>query len=194
MVIADTFNENVFDAFPVLQTKRLLLRAILLKDAEAVFAMRKSGRVGAFIPRPQMQSVESAKELITRVENGFLAKEVIGWAGEIKATGVTIGTCGFNSIDKINLRAEIGGEMDVNYWGQFFAVEAVKRIIAFGFEDMHLHSIEAKVAPQNKSAIAVMAQLGFVKEAHFRDMVWFNGAFSDMAVYTLFKSNWQSNL
>lgn len=180
------FNDAVFDTFPVLETKRLILRAIELKDADAIFKMRANGRVGAFIPRPLLQSPQSAVELVERVIKGFENKSIIAWAGEIKHTGEIIGTCGFNMLDKPNLRAEIGGEMDVQYWGKFYAKEAVEGILKFGLETMGLHAIEAKVSPLNKSAVAVLNQLGFVKEAHFKDRIFYNQQFSDMAVYTLF--------
>ena len=65
-------------------------------------------------------------------------------------------------------------------------MEAVQAIITFGFEKMNLHAIEALVSPENRGAIFLLETLGFEKEAHFRDRIYFNGAYSDMAVYTLF--------
>ena len=50
---------------------------------------------------------------------------------------------------------------------------------------MCLHTIEAKVAPANRSAVHLLEAYGFVKEAHFKDRVYFEGKYSDMAVYTL---------
>jgi len=178
-------NETVFEKFPVLETKRLKLRAIQKQDAEAIFRMRANERVGTFIPRPLLQESQTAIELVDRVINGFNNKSIIAWAGEIKSTGEIIGTCGFNTIDRQNLRAEIGGEMDVQYWGKFYAIEAVEGIIKFGLETIGFHTIEAKVSPLNKSAVAVLTQLGFEKEAHFKDRIYFNQQYSDMAVYTL---------
>jgi len=175
-----------FQVFPILKTPRLTLRQITLADAEAIFAMRSNARIGQFIARPSMQNPEDAETLVKKVADAYAAKQGIGWAGILRDGKTCIGTCGFNSIDQANLRAEIGGEMATEYWGKGIAQEAVKAIIHFGFAELGLHSIEAKVSPQNRGAIFVMEQLGFVKEAHYKDRIYYNGTFSDMTVYTCF--------
>ena len=188
-----SLNNAHFEVFPTLKTPRLTLRQITLGDAEAIFNMRSNARIGQFIARPAMEKQEDATALVKKVGDAYVAKQGIGWAGLLRDGQTCIGTCGFNSIDHANLRAEIGGEMATEYWGKGIAQEAVKAIIAFGFAELGLHSIEAKVSPQNRGAIFVMEQLGFVKEAHHKDRIYFNGAFSDMAVYTCFSSTHLSN-
>lgn len=182
-------NTTVFDQFPVLQTNRLTLRDIRLEDAEQIFKMRASGRVNQFIARNNMSEPEAAKQLVERTRNAFDQKQAIGWAGILRDGQEIIGTCGFNQIDMPNLRAEIGGELAVDYWGKHIATEAVVAIVRFGLETINLHSIEAKVSPQNRGAIFLMEQLGFRKEAHYTDRIFFNNQFMDMAVYSLIKGN-----
>jgi ribosomal-protein-alanine N-acetyltransferase len=180
-------NTACFENFPVLHTGRLTLREIRPEDAAAIFKMRASGRVNKFISRNNMADPESALQLAERTIDAWKNKQAIGWAGILRGDGAIIGTCGFNSIDYNNLRAEIGGELDVEFWGKHIAVEAVQEIVRFGFEGMNLHSIEAKVSPENRGAITLMEFLGFRKEAHYKDRIYFNGKFSDMAVYSLLR-------
>lgn len=182
-------DESNFETFPVLHTNRLTLREIQLSDAEAIFGMRTSGRVNQFIPRPNMLEKESAIQLVERTNLAFQNKQAIGWDGVLRNGQEIVGTCGFNQIDYANLRAEIGGELSVDYWGKNIALEAVSAIIDFGFNQLNIHTIEAKVSPDNRGAIFLMEKLGFEKEAHFVDRVYFNGQFSDMAVYTLIRGN-----
>jgi len=181
-------NTSVFAQFPVFTTSRLLLREIRLQDAEQIFEMRANGRVNQFIARTEMQEAQEAEKLVERVKHAFDQQQGIGWAGILRDSNNIIGTCGFNSIDYYNLRAEIGGELSVNYWGKNIALEAVGAIVQFGFDTLGLHSIEAKVSPDNRGAIYLLEQLGFVKEAHFKDRIYFAGAFSDLAVYTIIRS------
>ncbi len=180
-------NSDCFETFPVLRTHRLELRELLPEDAQAIYEMRANGRVNQFIPRPRMTEYEAAEELVEKTRTAYQNKQVIGWAGVLRDQKKIIGTCGFNSIDRYNLRAEIGGEMDVKYWGKHIAQEAVEAILNYGLNTMNLHTIEAKVSPNNRGAIYVMEQLGFVKEAHFKNRIYFNSMFDDMAVYTLHK-------
>ena len=184
-----TLNESIFEQYPILSSSRLTLRDIRISDAKEILAMRANGRVNQFIPRPTMQSEEQAITLIEKTNEAYKNRMAIGWAGVLRENEAIVGTCGFNSIEPYNLRAEIGGELDVNYWGKNIALEAVSMIVQFGLETMNLHTIEAKVSPDNRGAIYIMEQLGFVKEAHFKDRVYVNGAFDDMAVYTLIKGN-----
>lgn len=182
-------NTSVFNQHPVLTTSRLTLREIRLLDAEQIFAMRASGRVNRFIARPEMQEPEQAAALIERVSEAYRNKQGIAWAGQLRNSGKIIGTCGFNAIDWPNLRAEIGGELNVHFWGKHIAREAVEAIVQFGFGTFGLHSIEAKVEPGNRGAVYLLEQLGFRKEAHFRNRIYYDGAFRDLAVYTLIGEN-----
>ncbi|MDF3025844.1 MAG: GCN5-related N-acetyltransferase [Fluviicola sp.] len=179
-------NEDIFDQFPVIQTERLVLRQIQTEDAVEIMKMRQSKRVNQFIARDTLSGIEQAHELVKKTSEAFASKQGIGWAGILRDRSEIIGTCGFNRIDYLNNRAEIGGEMAVDYWGKHIALEAVRAIIAFGFEKMQLHAIEAVVSPENRGAIFLLETLGFEKEAHFKERIYFNGTYSDMAVYTVF--------
>ena len=180
-------NSTIFKNFPVLQTDRLTLREIRLSDAEKIFEMRASKRVNQFIARPDMTKEEHAMDLTKKTMDAFEKGAGIGWAGILRDGNHIIGTCGFNYIDYPNLRAEIGGELSTQYWGKNLALEAVSAITEFGFSKMNLHSIEAKLSPENRGAIFILEALGFKKEAHFKDRIFFNNRFSDMVVYSLVK-------
>ncbi|AEA45972.1 GNAT family N-acetyltransferase [Fluviicola taffensis] len=181
-------NQKVFDQFPVIQTERLLLRQIQLEDTVKIMEMRQNNRVNQFIARTSISGLEAAEELVKKTVDAFESKVGIGWAGILRNSSDIIGTCGFNRIDYLNNRAEIGGELSTEYWGKNIALEAVQAIVTFGFDQMNLHAIEALVSPENRGAIFLLEYLGFEKEAHFKDRIYFNEVYSDMVVYTLFKS------
>jgi len=182
-------NKAVFNSFPEIRTERLTLREIKITDAATIYKMRSSGRINQFIARENMLALDDSIELIHRTMQLFNNKQGIGWAGVLRDGNEIIGTCGFNSIDFANLRAEIGGELAVDFWGKKIADEAVKAIIDFGFSVLNLHTIEAKVSPNNRGAVYLLEKLGFQKEAHYKDRILFNGEFQDMAVYTIIKSS-----
>ena len=184
-------NPTIFENFPILKSNRLTMRDIRPEDAEAIFNMRSNGRVNQFMPRPKMTELNASKILVEKTIDAYKNKQAIGWAAILREQKEIIGTCGFNSIEHENRRAEIGGEMETKYWGKNIAIEAVCLIIKFGFEKMNLHTIEAKVSPDNRGAVFLLEKLGFEKEAHFKDRGYFNGRFLDMAVYTLFNGKEQ---
>jgi ribosomal-protein-alanine N-acetyltransferase len=174
---------TIFDQFPVLSTSRLTLREIVPGDARAILTMRSNKQVNRFIARDSMNELSGAEELARKSRQAFYDKKGIAWAGRLREQAEIIGTCGFNRIDFQNHRAEIGGELDTRYWGKGIALEAVRTIVHFGFHALKLHAIEAMVDPGNRGAIFLMEELGFNKEAHFRDRIFFNGHYRDLAVY-----------
>ena len=68
--------------------------------------------------------------------------------------------------------------------------EAVGAIVRFGFEHMGLHSVEAQIEPNNQGSRRVLEKLGFVQEGYFRQNYFFDGEFTDTAVFSLLKSDW----
>lgn len=181
------FNPTIFEEFPVLRTERLTLRNITVDDAQRIFEMRSNGRMSQWIARDPMTDPQNAKELAERTAQAFEDRQAIGWAGILRNGADIIGTCGFNRIEPENLTAEIGGELSTEYWGKNIALEAVSAIVDFGLHTMGLHSIEAKVMPTNRGAIHLLEHLGFRKEAHFHERIFFKEKLYDMAVYRLLK-------
>ncbi len=176
--------KTCFTTFPVLHTPRLTLRKILLEDAERIFEMRANWRNNQFMLRPDMQDYAKAEDLVKAVDDGYNDQKMMAWAGLLRDEKTIVGTCGFNRIDHQNLRAEIGGELYIEYWGKHIALEAVQAIIDYGFNGMKLHSIEAKINPGNRGAIHLVEQLGFLREAYFKEYGYYEGSFHDLAIYS----------
>lgn len=181
-------NLSCFTDFPIIKTDRITMRQILKEDAERIFEMRANPRTNRFIFRPEMEEPKNAVELVAKVEEGYRNKSVLAWAGILRDGNRIIGTCGFNSISHQNLRAEIGGELLVDYWGKNIALEAVNGIIEYGFNQLGLNTIEAKVNPDNKGAVHILDLLGFEREAFFKQYGYYDGIFRDLAVYTKFNN------
>lgn len=176
--------DHIFEKFPVLRTDRLTLRDLREGDARRIFDMRASGRMNTFIARENMNDPARSIELVDGCVKAFNERSGIAWAGILREGNEIIGTCGYNRIDHENRRAELGGELAPEYWGKGIALEAVRAIVEFGLGPMRLHSIEAWVEPGNRGAILLLEHLGFVKEAHYRDRIYFRGEYRDMAVYS----------
>lgn len=178
-------NLQYFKEFPQLATDRLVLREILPIDALAIYEMRSNKRVNQFIPRKTMGSLAEAEDLVERTVDAYSAKRGMGWAAILRDRAQIIGTCGFTNIEIENQYAEIGGELDVNFWGKGIAMEAVIEIVKFGLQDLGLHTIEARVSPANRGVLYILSELGFVETGYFKERIYRNEAFEDMAVYSL---------
>lgn len=181
------FNDKVFDSFPVLETKRLILREIRPEDVKEVFEIRANKDVMKYFGKDPLKSVKEAEELVNQTLEGFKNKEGIRWGITIKGSDKIIGSGGLWRLLKPHLRGEIGYELSPEYWQKGIMSEAISEMIRFSFDPMNLHTIEANLDPANIASIRLLEKAGFKKEGHIKESYYHNGAFTDTAVYSLIK-------
>ena len=172
-----------FDPFPVIETKRLLLRKVLMDDADDVFVLRTNEDAMKYIKKPKLITVDDAKELIKKMNE----PDRIQWGITLPADNKIIGTIGYHKIDKDNYRAEVGYMLHPNHWNTGIMSEAIEKVISHGFNKMNLHSIEAVINRENENSRKVLQKFGFIKEAYFKENFFFEGKFFDSEVYSLVK-------
>jgi ribosomal-protein-alanine N-acetyltransferase len=187
-------NDTIFDIFPVLETERLILREVGPSDAEQVFRIYSDPQVMRYWGSAPMGSIEEAHGKIAGYTAAFGARSGIRWAITRKGDDRLIGSCGHWRLMKQHLRSEIGYELAPEQWGQGIMPEAVGAIVRFGFEHMGLHSVEAQIEPNNQGSRRVLEKLGFVQEGYFRQNYFFDGEFTDTAVFSLLKTDWQASI
>jgi ribosomal-protein-alanine N-acetyltransferase len=131
-------------------------------------------------------SVDVIRDLITgKIDKGISANEAISWAISKKGEPEFLGTISFHKTDRQHHRAEIGYQLHFDYWRKGFMTEAINAVIKYGFTEMKLHSIEAKVNINNIASIKFLEKSGFVKEGHFTEDYFYNGEYLDTGVYSL---------
>ena len=174
-----------FNPFPVLQTERLHLRRMTLADANEIFFLRSDDSVIKYLNKPAAKTIDEAKDFISGIELLINTNQSVMWAICLKERPGLIGTVCLWNFRKENYRAELGYTLHPQYWRKGIAKEAAVKAIDYGFKDLKLHSIDAVIDPQNENSAFLLNSLGFVKEAHYKEDVFFNGKFSDTAVYSL---------
>jgi ribosomal-protein-alanine N-acetyltransferase len=180
-----------FTPFHELETERLLLRRVVESDVNEVFALRSNPETMQYIPRPLVTSNEEALEHIRMIEDKIVANEGINWAITLKGNSKLLGIIGHYRIKPEHYRAEIGYMLLPDYHGKGIVTEAVKAVVAYGFDQMNLHSIEAIIDPANTASAMVLEKNGFVKEAHLRENECYNGKFLDTVIYGLLESEFR---
>jgi ribosomal-protein-alanine N-acetyltransferase len=174
-----------FNPFPVLETPRLLLRRPLLSDAADLFEMRSDPQVMQYIPRPLAKSEEDVKELIQMIDGFIESNERINWAIEWKETGKVLGMIGYVNIKPEHYRAEIGYALVRAWHRKGIMREALTETIAYGFNIMQLHTIEAIIDAENIASGKLLEDAGFAQEAYFREDFFHGGKFRNSIHYGL---------
>jgi RimJ/RimL family protein N-acetyltransferase len=149
----ETFHER---SIPVLETKRLILRAPLLKDAKAVVALANDRRIAentARIPHPYK---------MTDAENFITGANKAGGEAVFLITArdrTVMGACGF--IPQDGQPPELGYWLGVNYWGKGFATEALHAVIDYAFGDLDHAALNAGARVTNPASRRVLEKCGF---------------------------------
>jgi ribosomal-protein-alanine N-acetyltransferase len=181
--------ELKFEKFPELETKRLILRQVQLKDANAMHKMRTDPQIMQYMDTQIPASIEETKNKIKKEIESFSNGDSVYWAIILKSSNELIGGAGYWRLIKEHFRAEIGYQLLPGFWRKGFTLEALSSIINYGFNKMNLHSIEGNVNPDNIPSIKLLEKLGFVQEAYFKENFYYNGKFLDSAIFSLIKSS-----
>jgi ribosomal-protein-alanine N-acetyltransferase len=80
---------------------------------------------------------------------------------------------------------ELGYALRKDRWRRGYAREASQLMIAFGFEKLGLHRIQAACGPDNLASQAMLERLGFEYEGRMRDHVFTNGGWRDSLLYSV---------
>ena len=148
----ETFREG---SIPVLETKRLALRAPRLEDAKTVATLANDRRIAentARIPHPyQVADAE-----------GFIAGANKAGAEAVFLITLrdktVIGACGITMQEPL---PDLGYWLDVPYWGEGYATEALHAVIDYAFTDLAHEALQAGCRVTNPASRRVLEKCGF---------------------------------
>ena len=167
-----------------LETDRLILRRFRREDLSDLYEYLSDEETVRFEPYLPMDLQKTERELAERMES----PEMI--AVELKSSGKVIGNLylGEGMFDS----REMGYVFNKGFWGQGYAKESCQALIQKTFSE-GLHRIYAECAPCNAPSWNLLESLGFTREAHFKENVYFwkdeegNPIWKDTYVYSLLK-------
>ncbi len=147
-----------------IETDRLILRNFEEKDLEDLYAMLSDAEAVQYEPYLPMDREAVKQELLQRMgSDEFLAME-------LKENGCVIGNVyvGKRPFDSV----ELGYLLARAYWKQGYAQEACRAAVACLF-GQGVHRIYAECDPENAASRHLLERLGFEREAHLKQNVFF---------------------
>ncbi len=118
----------------------------------------------------------------------FIAHDNLQKVFAISINGEAIGSIGiFPESDIHKKNAEIGYWLSEKYWGKGIMAQAVKQIIAYGFNTFDITRIYSRPFAINKGSQRVLQKAGMAFEARFEKSVYKNGAYYDEIYYAVRK-------
>ena len=184
---------EAFREFPVLKTKRLILRQPTMKDVEWYYEYFSRPEIvwGGGEPGPKNMSA-ARKEFMKYLIDLYRKRHGFRWIITLKGEGRPIGTLGFYKwVPSASHQAEMGYDLEKEHWGEGIMTEAMKAVVSFGFEKMELNRIEVYVMPRNKRSIKMISNLGFKREGLLRQRFFDEfGNYADDILFSMLRSDW----
>jgi RimJ/RimL family protein N-acetyltransferase len=174
---------------PTLSGPRLVLRPFAPSDADEVRRNLGDGRVAEntlTIPHPYPPG--AAEEFISAQPTAWSEGKRATWAITRKEDGVLVGAIGLR-LAWAHRRGEIGYWIAVQEWGRGYASEATRCVIAFAFDDLDLHRVEAHHFVENPASGQVMKNAGMRPEGVHRGVVWRDGRPRDLASFGILRTD-----
>ncbi len=174
--------------FPTLKTERLLLRSAESNDAAQLLDLRKSELAMRYIPRPRAQSLADIDALLEVLANGAADGKAINWGiCTISRPKLIIGMIGFVSFCHHRKVAEIGYMLHPNYWGKGYIMEAIVEIERYGFNEINLSAIEAKIDPRNENSKKILLRNSYLFDRFVQKEMEFQGEELNTEYYIKYK-------
>jgi [ribosomal protein S5]-alanine N-acetyltransferase len=156
------------NAFPVLSTTRLTLRALAAHDADNIHFLRSDETVNRFLNRPTSTSTADAIAFIEKIQNYVTTGESYYWAITEKDKEQLIGTICLWGFNADLASADIGYELMPAYQGRGLMQEAVASVVQFAFHHLSLKYITAFTHPENTASTQVLLRNQFIPDTGYR--------------------------
>ena len=170
---------------PTLETARLLLRPY--RDEDAAWLIRwlsdkavADGTLNVPHPYPPERATEFLREQAAWYAKGTGVSWAIAWRHD----GTPVGGIGLRIV-AAHRRAELGYWVAKPQWGAGIATEAGHAVVAYAFDVLGLHRLDAHHYTENPASGAVMRKLGMQHEGCLRAMVWRDGIPRDNELYSI---------
>ena len=183
---------RVFSHLPELKTKRLILRKMLVADTADMYDYACRQDVTKYLTWNPHPDRAYTKQYLQYLGSRYAVGMFYDWAVIYEPDHKMVGTCGFTSFNCSSDSAEVGYVLNPDYWGKGIAVEALLRVLQFGFEELKLHRIEAKFIEENKPSLRVMEKVGMTFEGIQREAMLIKGAYANVGVCAILASEWKS--
>lgn len=148
----------------ILETERLILREMLLSDADALFEMDSNPKVHQYLWNKPLTSIDEVRLYIEKVRNQYLENNIGRFVVILKETKELIGWAGLKyNTEMVNNKIyfyDIGYRLNEKFWGKGYASEASFAWLDYGFNVMKIKVMEAAAHTDNIASNRILQKIG----------------------------------
>ena len=188
---ADIVSTNWREQLPVLSGAQVELRELRRSDAPALFAMLTTEEVSRFISPPP-PTLEGFENFIAWAHRQRAAGAYACVAVTLKGYDTAIGLVQLHELEPGFATAEWGFAIGSAFWGTGIFKASADLVLAFAFDTLGVHRLEARAALRNGRGIGALRKTGAVQEGLLRRSFLRNGEYLDQALYAILSDDWRT--
>jgi ribosomal-protein-alanine N-acetyltransferase len=187
-----TTTTNWREALPVLASRQVVLRELRPSDAASLFALLTTAEVSRFISPPPA-TVEGFDRFIAWTLRQRAAGSLACFAVTLKGYDTAIGIFQVRALEANFHTAEWGFAIGSPFWGTGVFKEGADLTIAFAFETLGVHRLEARASVRNGRGNAALRKVGAVQEGVLRKSFHRNGEYLDQVLYAIVDDDYRAS-
>lgn len=172
--------------------RNIVLRKLTLADADSVTENVKDKEIIKWllvVPYPY-RKIDAVRFIRSR-QNERRARKSFTFGISLKADKDVIGIIDLSDIDWDDKKAEIGYWIGKRFWGNGYMTEAINLMSRFGFRELKLNKIYARVFEGNIASMRALEKNNYRHEGILRDENYKYGRWIDEYYYGLIKSEYK---
>ena len=183
-------HDCAFRNMPVIETQRLVLRKLCMKDARDMFEVSRDPEVARYVLWRPYTELNESKHYIRHCMRQYKLDQPAPFGMYIKEDCKVIGTIGFTWVNRDHNSAEVGYSMSRMYWNRGLMTEALSAVIEYGMTDMRLNRIEAQHDIRNPPSGKVMEKCGMKREGTLYGRLYSKGEYIDVNLYAILRKDY----
>ena len=176
---------------PMLASDQVVLRELRTSDAPALFALLTTEEVTRFISPPP-STVEGFERFITWTHRQRAAGTYACFAVTVKGFDTAIGIFQVRQTEPGFGTAEWGFAIGSPFWGTGVFEAGAALVLAFAFDTLGVHRLEARCAVRNGRGNGALQKVGGVQEVVLRRSFLHHGEYFDQVLYAILDDDWQA--
>lgn len=177
---------------PVLTGTHVTLRALRASDAPSLLAMLTTEEVTRFISPPPT-TVEGFERFIAWTQRMWAEGTYACFAVTVAGCDTAIGIFQVRALEPGFGTAEWGFAIGTPFWGTGVFEQAARLMLAFAFDTLDVHRLEARCAVRNGRGNGALQKIGAVQEGILRKSFLRDGQYLDQALYSIVEDDWRAS-
>ena len=173
----------------MLTGERVVLRPLRPDDAEPLWRLRLDPLTWAQTTEKPLvpQTFAAFRERFDAPAPDGVAEFAVDVDGGLVGRAVVFG------VDALARTGEVGLSLLAEHRGRGYGRDALRVLVEYAFRSRNLRRVHLQTLAANAAALAAYRAVGFVEEGRLREHAWVEGAYDDIVLMGLLRSEWDGS-